>query len=179
MGQYANQPDFGTFASDVTASDTISSATSLNSSALFIGSGGDVTVILAGVVGPFTVSGFNAVNNGGTQYTNSTNLSTTTTGSGTGLTVDITAAISGNQEILTIAVNTPGTGYENGDFIEVIEGGQGGVNQAKYRVQVSAGLPTASEAVTFKNLSNGCFLPVIVDYVLATGTTAADIIAIK
>ena len=179
MGQYANQPDFGTFASDVTASDTISSATNLNSSALFIGSGGNVTVILAGVVGPFTVSGFNAVNNGGTQYTNSTNLSTTTTGSGTGLTVDITAAVGGNQEILTIAVNTPGTGYENGDFIEVIEGGQGGVNQAKYRVQVSAGLPTAGEAVTFKNLSNGCFLPVIVDYVLATGTTAADIIAIK
>ena len=41
MGQYANQPDFGTFASDVTTSDTISSATNLNSSALFIGTGGD------------------------------------------------------------------------------------------------------------------------------------------
>jgi hypothetical protein len=96
MGQYAGQPDFGTFASDVTANNTISSATNLNSSALFIGSGGDVTVILSGVVG-----------------------------------------------------------------------------------SSGSGLPTASEAVTFKNLSNGCFLPVIVDYVLATGTTAADIIAIK
>jgi hypothetical protein len=96
MGQYANQPDFGTFASDVTTSDTISSATKLNSSALFIGTGGDVKVILAGVV-----------------------------------------------------------------------------------KSSGSGLPTASEAVTFKNLSNGCFLPVIVDYVLATGTTAADIIAVK
>jgi hypothetical protein len=96
MGQYANQPDFGTFASDVTTSNTISSATSLNSSALFIGTGGDVKVILAGVVG-----------------------------------------------------------------------------------SSGSGLPTAAEAVTFKNLSNGCFLPVIVDYVLATGTTAADIIAVK
>ncbi|MBC8397830.1 MAG: hypothetical protein H8E16_12125 [Flavobacteriales bacterium] len=96
MGQYAGQPDFGTFASDITTSDTISSATKLNSSALFIGSGGDVKVILAGVVG-----------------------------------------------------------------------------------SSGSGLPTATEAVTFKNLSNGCFLPVIVDYVLATGTTAADIIAIK
>jgi len=96
MGQYANQPDFGTFASDVTTSDTISLATKLNSSALFIGTGGDVKVILAGVVG-----------------------------------------------------------------------------------SSGSGLPTASEAVTFKNLSNGCFLPVIVDYVLATGTTAADIIAVK
>ena len=96
MGQYANQPDFGTFASDVTTSNTISSATNLNSSALFIGSGGDVTVILAGGVGA-----------------------------------------------------------------------------------AGSGLPTAGGAVTFKNLSSGCFLPVIVDYVLATGTTAADIIAIK
>jgi len=96
MGQYAGQPDFGTFASNVTTSNTISSATNLNSSALFIGTGGDVKVILAGVVG-----------------------------------------------------------------------------------SSGSGLPTVSEAVTFKNLSNGCFLPVIVDYVLATGTTAADIIAVK
>ena len=96
MGQYANQPDFGTFASVVTPSDTISSATKLDHSALFIGSGGDVTVILAGVVG---ASG--------------------------------------------------------------------------------SGLPTAGEAITFKNLSNGCFLPVIVEYVLLTGTSAADIVAVK
>jgi len=96
MGQYANQPDFGTSASNVTASNTISSATNLKSSALFVGTGGDVTVILSGVVG-----------------------------------------------------------------------------------SSGSGLPTASEAVTFKNLSNGCFLPVIVDYVLSTGTTATDIIAIK
>ena len=96
MGQYANQPDFGTFASDVTTSNTISSATNLNSSALFIGTGGDVKVILAGVVG-----------------------------------------------------------------------------------SSGSGLPTAAEAVTFKNLSNGCFLPVIVDYVLATGTTAIISAAVK
>lgn len=96
MGQYAGQPDFGTYAEAITASDTISSATFLNSSALFIGSGGDVTVIISGTVG------------------------------------------------------SSGSGF-----------------------------PTAGEAVTFKNLSNGCFLPVIVDYVLATGTTAADIVAVK
>jgi len=96
MGQYAGQPDFGTSASEITASDTISSATYLNSSALFIGSGGNVTVIIAGTVG-----------------------------------------------------------------------------------SSGSGLPAAGQAVTFKNLSNGCFLPVIVDYVLATDTTAADIIAVK
>ena len=42
-----------------------------------------------------------------------------------------------------------------------------------------AGLPTASEAVIFKNIPDGSFLPVIVSYVLATGTTATDLISIK
>jgi hypothetical protein len=95
MGQYIGQPDFGTSAVEITASDTIDLTTKLNSSALFIGSGGDVTVILGGIPG------------------------------------------------------------------------------------ASGGFPASSQAVTFKNLSNGCFLPVIVDYVLATGTTAADIVAVK
>ena len=96
MGQYANQPDFGTIAVAVTASDTIDNTTNINSSCLFIGTGGDVKVILSGVNGA-----------GGT------------------------------------------------------------------------GRPTAAQAVVFKGLPAGSFLPVIVDYVLATGTTAADIIAVK
>jgi hypothetical protein len=41
------------------------------------------------------------------------------------------------------------------------------------------GLPTAAQAVTFKGLQAGGFLPVIVDYVLATGTTVAELIAAK
>jgi len=41
------------------------------------------------------------------------------------------------------------------------------------------GLPTASEAVTFKGLQAGGFLPVTVDYVLDTGTTVAELIAAK
>jgi len=189
MGQFGNQPDFATFdVKSITVangfiSDTPSLASKLNGAVIYIGDnstvGNELKVIPAGVLGPFTVSGFNAVNNGGTQYTDNVGLTTTTTGSGTGLTVDITAASGGDQEIITIAVNTPGTGYENGDFIEVIESGQGGVDQAKYRVQVSAGLPTVDQAVTFKGLGTGGFLPVTVDYVLATGTTVAELIAAR
>jgi len=41
------------------------------------------------------------------------------------------------------------------------------------------GFPTAAEAVTFKGLGTGGFLPVTVDYVLATGTTVAELIAAK
>ena len=96
MGQFANQPDFGTFAASATKSDTIGISTNLKSSCLYIGTGGDVKVILAGVTG---ASG--------------------------------------------------------------------------------SGLPTAGEAVTFKNVPDGSFLPVIVDYVLSTGTTASDIVALK
>ena len=96
MGQFGNQPDFGTEATAVTASDTINSTTNIKRSCLYVGTGGDVKVILSGVVG------------------------------------------------------------------------SGG-----------SGLPTATEAILFKNVPDGSFLPVIVDYVLLTGTTATDIIAIK
>ncbi len=41
------------------------------------------------------------------------------------------------------------------------------------------GLPTAAQAVTFKGLQTGGFLPVTVDYVLATGTTVVELIAAK
>jgi len=96
MGQYANQPDFGTFAASVTKNDTISVATSLDSSCLYVGTGGDVKVILSGVTG-----------------------------------------------------------------------------------SSGKGLPTASEAIVFKNVQSGSVLNVIVDYVLSTGTTATDIVALK
>ena len=96
MGQFGNQPDFGTEATAVTASDTISFATNVKNSCLYIGTGGDIKVILSGVVG-----------------------------------------------------------------------------------SAGSGLPTATEAILFKNVPDGSFLPVIVDYVLLTGTTATDIVAIK
>ena len=42
-----------------------------------------------------------------------------------------------------------------------------------------SGLPTANEAIIFKNVQSGSVLNVIVDYVLSTGTTATDIVALK
>ena len=96
MGQFGNQPDFGTEATAVDISDAISYATNVQASCLYIGTGGNVKVILSGVTGA------------------------------------------------------------------------GG-----------SGLPTAAEAILFKNVPDGSFLPVMVDYVLLTDTTATDIIAIK
>lgn len=44
-------------------------------------------------------------------------------------------------------------------------------------VAPGGGFPTVAEAVTFKGLGTGGFLPVTVDYVLATGTTVTELIA--
>ena len=85
MGSYTTQPDFATEATAITPSDTTNATTHLGEAALYIGTGGDVTVRLR----------------------------------------------------------------------------------------------KSSTSVTFKNVSDGCWLPVICDYVLATGTTAADIVAVK
>jgi hypothetical protein len=95
MGQYGNQPDFGTQAVAVTPDDAITYATNLNQACLYVGVAGDIKVILSGV---------------------------------------------------TQADGTP---------------------------------PTAAEAIVFKAVPAGSILPVIVDYVLATGTAATDMIALK
>ena len=95
MGQFFNQPDFGTTADATLPVDTISAVTNKNGACLYIGTGGDVKVIMNSKFGP------------------------------------------------------------NGE------------------------LPTAADAVIFKNIPDGSFLPVIVGFVLLTGTTATDIIAIK
>jgi hypothetical protein len=89
MGSFTNQPDFATQATAITASDTMDSTTNLGKAALYVGTGGDVAVI---------------------------------------------------------------------------------VNGTK---------PLVANAVVFKNVSNGCWLPVICDYVIATGTSASDIVAVK
>ncbi len=95
MGQYANQPDFATKAVDVQTSDTIRPDFSYNASALYIGTGGDIRVVLTGETRP------------------------------------------------------------------------------------DGSPPTISDSIIFKNVQSGSFLPVIVDYIMTTSTTASDIIAIK
>jgi hypothetical protein len=97
MGQYINQPDFGTQAEVVTPSDTISPSNNLGGAVIYIGDvsgGSDIKVILRGVTN-------------------------------------------------------------------------------------AGGPPTAADAITFKGIQAGSFLPIIVDYVLATGTSVTELIAVK
>ena len=73
------------------------------------------------------------VYNGGSGYANTTNLATTTNGSGTGLAVDITAAtvadVAGVITVVTVnTTSTVGSGYEVGDIIYIAGGGGAGAN---------------------------------------------------
>ena len=89
MGSYHNQPEFATTATEITPSDTMDATTFLNGSALYVGTGGDIRVIMK----------------------------------------NIDANI--------------------------------------------------NNSITFTNVPDGSFLPIIVDYVIATNTTASRIIAVK
>jgi len=95
MGQFFNQPDFGTEAKVALPTDTISEATNLNSACLYVGVAGDVSVIMTNKFGP------------------------------------------------------------NGEY------------------------PIIIDAVKFKNVPAGSILPVIVDFVVANGTSASGLIALK
>lgn len=56
----------------------------------------------------------------GTGYVTATGVATTTTGSGTGMTVDI-VAVGGN--VTSVTINDPGFGYTLNDVITIVQGG--------------------------------------------------------
>ena len=173
MGQFGNQPDFATNDIQVvTPNNTISTATNLNASVIYIGdnttAGDDMVIIPAGTVGPSVISGFSSPGysgSRGTGYANNAAAVATTGGSGAGLTVDITAS---SGAVQTVVVNAAGTGYLNGDLIAITGGGANAV----FRIEAAPGLPTQAQSITFYGLQAGGFLPVTVDYVLASNATA-------
>ena len=48
-----------------------------------------------------------------------------------------------------------------------------------FRIEATPGLPTAAQAITFTNVVQGEWLPVVVDYVLSDATTVTDLVAGK
>ena len=184
MGQFGNQPDFGTRAETLNlagaagaglGSDTISQANNLESACIYIGGPSptaDITVILAGVTGVQGVVTSLSLISGGTGYTAGVAVATTpASGLGTGLTVTTTVV----GTVVTVGVIVAaGSGYRQGDVITIT----GGDGSAQFRINVVDALPTAADAVTFTGYPAGSFLPVIVNYVLATGTTATNMVAI-
>ena len=79
---------------------------------------------------------------------------------------------------LTASDTINSTTFLNGSAIYVGNSATG-ANIKVIMVGVTAaggGLPTASDAITIKGVQAGSKLPFIVDYVLATGTTATELI---
>ena len=134
------------------------------------GTGIEGTVAInAGVVTAFTFT------DGGIGYTVGDVITLVQAASGDNATITLTSAPNG--AITTIAVNAAGSNYSPGDIITVIQAGASGGTRAILNVQDLA--PVAGDAVLFKAVQAGSILPVSVDYVLITSTTATDIIAGK
>jgi len=175
MGQYGNQPDFITeVLYEGSGDDNINSSTFLNGAIMYVGdtAGGDVIrAIPVGRTRDGQVTGTN-ITEGGAGYTAGTNIATIG-GSGTGLTVD-TTVVAG--EVTAIAINNAGKGYKIGDVIRV---GGSATTGCDFTVNAISNLPTGQEAITIFGCQEGVILPFVVDYILATNTTAGKIIAGK
>lgn len=187
MGQFGNQPDFATNDIQVvTPSNTISTATNLNSSVIYIGdntTAGDVLVAIpSGVTGGFGVGKLETIPPSqpvGAGYATAAGpLATTTSGTGTGCTVGITATAGA---IVSVTITAVGVGYKSGDTVTVTQGV--GSNGTFTVTSLKALPPTATQSVAFHGLQAGGFLPVTVDYVLASNasdtTTVQKLIAAR
>ena len=183
MGQFGNQPDFITndiqTVTPVLAAN-LTAANSLNGSVIYVGTSapGNLQVIPVGAVGPSVITGFTSpgfTGHGGTGYEDARFNIATTGGSGTGLAVNFTAV---DGVVQTVAVNTAGTGYLNGDLIQITQPGVLG-SGATFRIEATVGLPTAAQAITFEDVPQGGWFPVVVDYVLSDATTVTNLIAGK
>ena len=112
------------------------------------------------------------VYNGGSGYSNNTNLVTTSNGSGTGLTIDITTATVADVVgvITAVSVNTPGSGYEVGDFVSIAGGGGSGAVFViqPVRVEQYIGSKYSEPTPTATGISNANATLVITPGVLAT-----------
>ena len=182
MGQFGNQPDFAT--NDVKVivpNDTIDTTTFLGGSVIYIGDnetlGNELKVIPAGTVGPSVVTALSSpgyAGSSGTGYGDVVGENTGVIGgSGTGLDILWTSV---NGQVVSInQVLDQGTGYLNGDLVTVDDGDENAV----FKIVAAPGLPTAAQAVTFKGLGTGGFLPVTVDYVLTTALSCGALIAAK
>ena len=175
MGQYANQPDFATRAVSISKSDDITPDKFLDGAALYVGDGGDLKVIMAGTTGASTVTELVSpgyAGSGGSGYVQGTEYDLLG-GSGTGLAAEFNVKNGAIVSVISITSGTTG-GYLNGDLVTV----DGGDGKATLRIVAVPGPPTVTDVVLFNNIQDGSFTPIIVDYVLSTGTTAGKLVAV-
>ena len=95
---------------------------------------------------------------------------------GAGINGSITLVTAPNGAVTLAPIAVGGEGYAVGDIITIVQAGSGG--DATCTVDaVRSFSPVAGDAVVFNNVPIGTVLPVYVDYVTATGTTATLLVA--
>ena len=148
--------------------------TNLSGSVLYVGVTGDISVILGGT-SLNSVNSIGAPTNGGTNYTTITTTTTCSNNMAQGLTVDITQT-AGVITLLTI--NAPGSGYNPGDIITVVEAGRAGgsVDAKAVITAVNDGVPVSAQAIEFKGVQAGSIGDVSTLSFNANKVTEADIV---
>jgi len=131
-----------------------------------------LTINLSGDPTPGDVVTFGAIADGGTGYTTATGVATSSSGSGTGLTVDITA-VSGI--ITAVAVNNDGSGYAAAETITITNANASGV---KTLGTISAGGSGYSTATGVATSSGGSGTGLTVD-ITADGSGAVTAVTIN
>jgi len=148
--------------------------TYLNSSVLYVGVSGDISVILPGT-SLDSVSTLSLLS-GGTGYTNGAQVNIPTLCSSSlanGLTIN--ATVVGNAITVPTIGNSAGSGYNVGDIVNI--NGAGGTNATVTITAVNNGVPISAQAIVFKAVPAGTILPVAVDYITSIGGLAVgDII---
>tara|TARA_R100001594_G_scaffold15084_2_gene31804 strand:+ start:779 stop:1327 length:549 start_codon:yes stop_codon:yes gene_type:complete len=145
----------------------------LAGSVIYAGGAGDVNIIPAGTVGAQNTVVAVTISAGGTGYTGATGVATTTTGDGTGLTVNTTDT---GGVVTAVAINAAGSGYKLGDTITIAGGG----GNATLTVDgVKSLLPVVGDGVEFAGLAAGDIVPAKADYVLSTNTSATLLVAMR
>ena len=106
---------------------------------------------------------------GGSNYTQTTNVATTTSGSGTGLTVNLT--VDGNGTIQTVAVNNAGQNYAVDDLITIR---QGRVQQATINTN-GTGYTTGTKSTTTAGGGSGLTLSVVANNINGVGSLTSGV----
>ena len=136
--------------------------------------GGGMSGNILSVSGAGAILTFN-ITDGGVGYTAGDVLTIVQAGGSNGA---ITLATAPNGAVTAIAINAAGANYSVGDVITIVQAGNG--SDAKFCIgQVDSDLPALADSVTFTAVPIGTILPVAVDYVVATGTTATGLVACK
>ena len=132
--------------------------------------------IITGVNGTGGITAF-TITRGGQGYAINDVL-TFVSGDGINGTMTLATAPNGAVTATDITINAAGANYSVGDIITVAQAGSG--LDCKFCIrQVESDLPVIGDSVTFTAVPIGTILPVSVDYVVATGTTATGLVACK